>query len=124
MGNRGVGAPEAAMRELSMWLLKKSRKVLFVNSNMRDDHVCLPKNEKALNEMEEEDDNVYMTSIHDRYAARPDFLSNMCLAKFAVNYEPVFDIKKEASGSSMNEDITVVIVKMRVTDQLLATMKS
>ena len=37
IGHRVVGAPEAAMRELSLWLMKKSRKVLFVNSNMRDD---------------------------------------------------------------------------------------
>ena len=34
IGNRVVGAPEAAMRELLMWLMKKSQKVTFVNSNM------------------------------------------------------------------------------------------
>ena len=66
IGHRVVGAPEAVMQELSMWLMKKSRKVTFVNSNMRDDRVSLPKHEKALREMEEDEDNVYMTSIHDR----------------------------------------------------------
>ena len=39
--------------------------------------------------MEEDEDNVYMTSIHDHYAARPDDIENMCLAKFAIHYEPV-----------------------------------
>ena len=34
IGNHVVGAPEAAMRELSMWLMKKSQKVTFVNSNV------------------------------------------------------------------------------------------
>ena len=70
--------------------MKKSRKVRFVNSNMCDDRISLPRHEKALLEMEEDEDNVYMTSIHDRYAARPDCLESMCLAKFAVNYEPLF----------------------------------
>ena len=34
IGNHVVGAPEAAMRELSMLLMKKSQKVTFVISNM------------------------------------------------------------------------------------------
>ena len=36
-----VGAPEAAMHELLMWLMKKSRKVVFINSNMCGDCVSL-----------------------------------------------------------------------------------
>ena len=48
VGHCVVGAPEAAMRELSMWLMKKSRKVTFVNSNMKDDRVSLPKTNAAL----------------------------------------------------------------------------
>ena len=87
LGKRVVSAPEA-MRELSMWLMKKSRKVTFVNSNVCDEQVSLLKNSKMLDDMEEEDENVYATSIHDRYAAQPDSLENMCLAKFAVNYKP------------------------------------
>ena len=87
VGKCVVSAPEA-MRELSMWLIKKSRKVTFVNSNVCDEQVSLLKNSKMLDDMEEEDENVYATSIHDRYAAQPDPLENMCLAKFAVNYKP------------------------------------
>ena len=75
------------MRELSMWLMKKSRKVTFVNSNMKDDRVSLPKTNAALEKMNADEDDVYMTSIHDRYAARPNILEDLCLAKFAVNYE-------------------------------------
>ena len=44
--------------------------------------------------MNDEEDNVYMTSIHDRYAAHPESLQNMCLATFAVSYEPIFGAKK------------------------------
>ena len=36
--------------------------------------------------MDDDDENVFATSTIDRYAARPPILGNMCLAKFAVNY--------------------------------------
>ena len=36
--------------------------------------------------MEDEEEDVFATSIIDRYAARPSLLGNMCLATFAVNY--------------------------------------
>ena len=36
--------------------------------------------------MDNDDEDVFATSIIDRYAAGPPFLVNMCLATFAVNY--------------------------------------
>ena len=41
--------------------------------------------------MDQDEDNVYMTSIHDRYAAPPNNLEGNCLVKFAVNYEPLLN---------------------------------
>ena len=70
---------------------------------MRDDQVSLPKNEKQLSDMNEEEDDAYMTSIHDRYAAHPESLQNMCLATFAVSYVPIFGTKK-----TYDENINVV----------------
>ena len=35
LGKRVIGAPELCMRVLSLWLMKKSRKVIYVNSNMK-----------------------------------------------------------------------------------------
>ena len=43
IGKQVVCAPEAAMRIISRWLTKKSQKVQYVNSNVRDDRVSLPK---------------------------------------------------------------------------------
>ena len=37
VGDRVFGTPEAAIQEASMWLMKKNRKVTFVDSNMHDD---------------------------------------------------------------------------------------
>ena len=77
LDKRVVGAPESA--------LKKSRKVASVNTNMKDEHVSLPKTQWQLGQMDDDKD-VFATSIIDRYAARPPILGNMCLATFAVNY--------------------------------------
>ena len=43
LGKRVLGAPESAMRVLSMWLMKKSRKVVPVMTSMKDEHVELTK---------------------------------------------------------------------------------
>ena len=52
---------------------------------MKDECVSQPKTQQ-LAQMDDDDDNVFATSVIDRYAARPPILGNMCLAKFAVNY--------------------------------------
>ena len=47
--------------------------------------------------MDEDDEDIFMISIHDRYAARPNDKDMMCLANFAVNYEVVYSNGKENS---------------------------
>ena len=48
LGKLVLGAPESAMRVLSMWLMKKSRKVVPVMTSMKDEHVSLPKPQSQL----------------------------------------------------------------------------
>ena len=36
--------------------------------------------------MDEDSEDIYQTSLIDRYGARPDQLNHMCLAEFAANY--------------------------------------
>ena len=64
---------------------------------MKDDRVSLPKNNAALEKMNEDENDVYMISIHDRYAARPKACQDLCLAKFAINYEVVIGDYKEGN---------------------------
>ena len=56
-----------------------------------------------LDNMYEDEDNVYMTSIHDRYAALPNNLEGICLAKFAVNYEPLLKSGGNDGGNNIFE---------------------
>ena len=122
VGHHVVGAPEAAMRELSMWLMKRSRKVTFVNSNMKDDRVSLPKTNAALEKLNEDEDDVYMTSIHDRYAACPNALEDLCLAKFAVNYELQIGRGKEGDGEiAFMMILMMMMVMLRLVVILIVT---
>ena len=75
------------MRILLMWLMKKSRKVVTVNCEMKNNRVSSPKTQEQLSKMDDDDTNVFATSIIDRYAARPNDLKQMCLASFATNYD-------------------------------------
>ena len=86
LGKRAFGCLESVMRVLSIWLMKKS-KVVTVNCEMKENRVSLPKSKEQLSKMDDDDTNVFVTSVIDRYAARPNDLKQMCLASFAVNYD-------------------------------------
>ena len=103
LGKRVFGSPESAMRILSMWLIKKSRKVTPVNTNMQADRVSLPKSHEQLTQLHDDDEDVFATSLIDRYTARPQSLHNMCLAMFAVNYEVSYSENIADTEHSDNE---------------------
>ena len=79
-----MGAPESAMQVLSVQLMKKRRKVVSVSTNMKHEHVSLPKSKSQLAQLHDDDEDVFAISVIDRYAARPLALQNICLATFAV----------------------------------------
>ena len=89
LGKQVLGVPESAMWVLSMWLVKKSSKVVPVTTSMKDEHVSLPKPQSQLAHLHDDDEDVFATSVIDRYAARPVSLQNMCLATFAVTYDVI-----------------------------------
>ena len=110
LGKRVLGAPESGMRVLSTWLMKKSRKVVTVNTNMRDECMSLPKTHAQLEQLHADDEDVFAISLIDRYAARPNSLQNMCLATFAVNYDvvsvvPTCDTEEMDTGEATEEDM-------------------
>ena len=55
---------------------------------MKSDRVSLPKPKYKLCELDDDED-VFTTSMIDRYAARPKVLANMCLAELATSYDLV-----------------------------------
>ena len=102
LGKRSFGVPESAMQVLSLWLMKKSRKVTNVKTDMQEQCVSLPKSQTQLAQMDDDDD-VFATSIIDQYSACPGSLNNMCLATFAVNYNVCYSISKDDDISGIEE---------------------
>ena len=86
LNHREVNAQEASYRILSMPLKQMSRKVVFINTAAKEDRVSLLKLINQIQDMDEDSEDIYQTSLIDRYVARPDQLNNMCLAEFAANY--------------------------------------
>ena len=86
--------------------MKKSRKVVPVTTSMKDECVSLPKPQSQLAQLHNDDEDVFATSLIDRYAARPVSLQNMCLATFAVTYDVIQSStkKEETDGVSDKEE--------------------
>ena len=74
---------------LSMWLMQKSRKVVPLTTSMKDERVSLPKPQSQLAQLHDDGEDVFATSLINRYAARPVSLENMCLAIFAFTYDVI-----------------------------------
>ena len=87
-----------------MWLMKKSRKVISVSTSMKDKHVSLPKPKLQLAQLHDDDEDVFATSVIDRYAARPLALQNICLAEFAVMYDEIQSSTKTEDSEDVNTE--------------------
>ena len=86
LNNREVSAQEAAYRLLSLPLKRASRKVVFVNTAPKEKRVSMLKPMSVLKDMDDDAENIFCTSLMDRYASRPHELENMCMAEFAATY--------------------------------------
>ena len=81
--------------------MKKSRKVVSVSTSMKDDCVSLPKPKSQLAQLHDDDEDVFATSLTDRYAASPLALQNVCLSTFAVTY----DVIQSSTQTEETEDV-------------------
>ena len=104
-----------------MWLMKKSRKVVPVMTSMKDECVSLSKPQSHLAQLHDDDEDVFATSLIDRFGARPVSLQNMCLATFAVTYDVIQSAtQKEDTDSGNDEEEEMPNTK---NDNSLTTMK-
>ena len=82
----------------------------------------MPKSPSELAGMEDDDEDVFMASIHDRYAARPNDLEELCLAAFATKYNRAL---KDAKGKNVIhlKDNSLGQMTKRTTDAVLRMHK-
>ncbi|XP_070184330.1 uncharacterized protein [Littorina saxatilis] len=90
-----VSAQEAVYLLMQLPLTRCTRDVIFVNTSPPCQRVGLLKNSTMLEAMKDEDTDVTLTSLIDRYSERPKELENICLADFATSY----DVRKAGSSS-------------------------
>ena len=83
---------------------EKSRKVASVSTSMKDEYVSLPKPKSQLAQLHHDDEDVFATSLTDRYAARPLALQNICLATFAVTYDVIQSSTKTKETEDVNAE--------------------
>ena len=86
LNHREVSAQEAVYRILSLPLKQLSRKVVFIDTASKEDRVSLLKPISQIEGMEDDSEDIFQTSLIDRYATRPDSFADLCLAEFAANY--------------------------------------
>ena len=98
-----MGAPESAMWVLLMWLMQRSRKIVPLTTSMKDEWVSLLKPQLQLAQLHDDDEDVFATSLINRYAARPVSLQNMCLATFAVTYDVIQSATKTEETDGIND---------------------
>ena len=80
---------------------EESSKVVSVSTSMKDEHVSLPKPKSQLAHLHDDDEDMFATSVIDRYAARALLLQNICLATFAVMY----DVIQSSTQTGETEDV-------------------
>lgn len=101
LNKREVSIQESVMRVLGLWLFKKNKTVVYVHNGPKVSRPRVPLPQYKLQNMADDDENVFYKNWHDRYASRPDSLEAMCLAEFVVWYVVVYgDVK---SGNSIIE---------------------
>jgi hypothetical protein len=85
--HREVSAQEAAYRLLSLPMISCNVKRIFVSADLAEERIRVLKPLFKLQELSPESEDVYIQGIHERYASRPDSLTDLCLADFAVEYD-------------------------------------
>ena len=111
--NREVSAQEAVYRVCGLHLKQSSRNVVFVPAGRNITKMSLPINLIKSRSRSADDENIWMTSIHEKYYSRPDLpeFENICLAEFCSKYRiltasqkpkqskkktlPVYELKNE-----------------------------
>jgi DNA replication protein DnaC len=83
---REVSHHEAIMRLSSIPFRRSNVAVTFIATDQKSDRTRMLKPQHILNSMKDNENNIYLPSIHDKYAARPDTLTDLTLAEFAASF--------------------------------------
>lgn len=81
---------EAIARLVQMPLKESNVPVMFVPTGFKHQRTRLLKPRNVLERMEDDDTDVFLPNIIDKYCARPSKLDKMCLAEFVSSYSRTY----------------------------------
>ncbi|XP_077978182.1 uncharacterized protein LOC144433703 [Glandiceps talaboti] len=84
--SREVSQHEAITRLIGLPLRQTNIAVKYVPTGYEEDRTRMLKSMTELEQMDDDSESVYISSILDKYAARPRSLENICLAEFTSMY--------------------------------------
>ncbi len=85
MGAREFSAQEATMRVLSMPLVHKSKKVIYISGYAKDEWVKMP--HWDIKNLGDDEEDIFQKSVHEFYSLCPGELENITLADFATTFQ-------------------------------------
>ncbi len=77
-----------------------SRTVLFVDTNPKKDRIGVLKPSSAIENLDDDDPNVFCKNLVERYQHRPIELANISLADFAANYSTEYKAADDDTGDT------------------------
>ncbi|XP_073671989.1 uncharacterized protein [Paramisgurnus dabryanus] len=115
--NRDVSSQESVYRLTNMKLKEGSRKVVFVPTGSNTVKMSLPLKiiNKKVESAENENEEIWMKSITDRYRARPktEHFTEMCLATFASQYRVLSKSERSSDRVELENDMGFVRKRTR-----------
>ena len=85
--SRAVSAQEAVYRLLGLPLYYSSVKTVWIPTGYPERRIRILKSQTLLASMEDDEPDIFLPNLLERYAARPCTLNDMFLAEFAMWYE-------------------------------------
>ena len=91
LSNRELSAQEAAYRLLSIPLKRCSSRMVWIPTDLPEDRIGILKPQTLLDDLDDDDTDVYATGIVEKYSKRPDhpLLNAITLWEFAAWYGTV-----------------------------------
>ena len=103
---REVSEHEAIGRILSLPLRRSNIEVIFIQTDLKENRTRFLKSKKSLQSLKNDDPDIYLPSIHEKYAKRPNSLENLTLAEFAANYSVTRAFQHEENSGDEEVDHT------------------
>ena len=82
--SRNVSAQEAVYRLLGLPLYVSNFKTVWIPTGFPHQRVRILKTQALITAMEDDEPDIFVANLLDRYAARPAVLDSLCLAEFAM----------------------------------------